>query len=288
MSNRNNEDRLGVTNPGSTPPLDAMAPAESASSPVFNFVAPTEIVDLPSEGKLYPKNSYLHGIDNIEIKYMTAKEEDILTSKSLLKKGKAIDRFLRSVVINKNINIDDLLSGDRAALLVAARISGYGSEYTTNVVCPVCAERSEWSFDLNDAKVIGPENIHPDARLTETGTIIVHLPKLNVDVECRFLNGHDEKRIAKSTEMKKKNRLQETPLTDQLSAIVVSVNGQTDRALLQQLVHNMPAADSRYLRSVYQESSPNVDLTQEFSCVHCGSEGPLEVPFTTSFLWPKR
>lgn len=289
MATRNNEDRLGVIDSGENSPATVVADTtENTSAASFNFVTPTEFVDLPSQGKLYPEGHILRNVDSVEIKYMTAKEEDILTSKSLLKKGKAIDRFLKSVVVDKRINIDDMFVGDRASLLVAARATGYGTEYNTSVVCPACTERTDWTFDLTEANTVGPDNIHGDATLTENGTIVVNLPKLGVNVECRFLNGHDEKRLAKSAEMKKKNRLQETQLTDTFRSFIVSVNGNTDKNIINQLIFNMPALDSRHLRTVYASSTPNVDLTQDFNCDHCGYEGSMEVPFTTDFLWPKR
>jgi len=289
MAMRNNEDRLGVVDSGENSPATVVADTtENTSATSFNFVTPTEFVDLPSKGRFYPEGHVLHNTDSVEIKYMTAKEEDILTSKSLLKKGKAIDRFLKSVVVDKRINIDDFMVGDKAALLVAARATGYGTDYNTSVVCPNCAERGDWSFDLTEAAVVGPDNIHSDASLTENNTIVVRLPKLGVDVECRFLNGHDEKMLAKAAEMKKKNRLQETQLTDLFRSFIVSVNGNTDKNIINQLIFNMPALDSRHLRTVYSESTPNIDLTQEFNCNNCGYEGSMEVPFTTDFLWPKR
>ena len=85
---------------------------------------PTETIDLPSGGKLYPQDSPLSS-GKIEIKYMTAKEEDILTSANLIKKGVVIDRLLDSIIVTEGVGIDDLILGDKNAIMVAARILAY-------------------------------------------------------------------------------------------------------------------------------------------------------------------
>jgi hypothetical protein len=137
---RNNEDRLG-------PPVMEDTSAASVQQPTvpqtagLQFVSPTEFVDLPSGGKFYPEGHPLHGKDTLEIKFMTAKEEDILTSKSLLKKGVAIDRMLQNLIVDNNVKLDYLLSGDKNAILIVSRISGYGSEYAVRLSCPACSQK---------------------------------------------------------------------------------------------------------------------------------------------------
>ena len=129
-----NRDRLGSNTPqNSSPPQQALQ-----ENPGFAFVVPTEFVELPSGGRFYPENHPLHGQSTIEIKQMTAKEEDILTSRTLLKNGVAIDRVIQSLITDKRVNSDSLLVGDRNAILIAARVSGYGNEYNTTVGCPAC------------------------------------------------------------------------------------------------------------------------------------------------------
>ena len=89
---------------------------------------PTEEVTLPSKGLLYPEGSPLkNGV--IEMKYMTAKEEDILTNQNLIERGTVIDKLLQSLIVTP-IDYNDLLVGDKNAILVAARILGYGKDYT--------------------------------------------------------------------------------------------------------------------------------------------------------------
>ena len=141
---RNNNGRTGAV-----PQADApMTETTDVKSPL-HFVAPTEFVDLPSRGLGYDTGHPMHGKDTIEIRYMTAKDEDILTSKTLLKKGIAVERFLDNIIVDKQVKASTLLTGDRNAIIIAARISGYGADYTTQVTSPACSETSQFSYDLN-------------------------------------------------------------------------------------------------------------------------------------------
>jgi hypothetical protein len=118
---RNNDERTGAK---SAPDAPSVVLNKQAAE-TFNFSVPTEFVDMPSKGKYYPKEHPFHNKESVEIKFMTAKEEDILTSRALLKKGIAIDRMLQSILM-ENVDVDSLLVGDKNALVVAARITGYG------------------------------------------------------------------------------------------------------------------------------------------------------------------
>ena len=121
--------------------VGAAAQPAPEQTQTLDFSTPTELVDLPSKGRFYPEGHPLHGQETVEIKFMTAKDEDILTSPSLLKKGIAIDRLIQNVILNKNINVSTLLSGDKSAIMIASRINGFGAEYKTKVVCPSCEEQ---------------------------------------------------------------------------------------------------------------------------------------------------
>ncbi len=267
--------------------LEKEKPAHADPVPTtgFNFSAPTEHVDLPSGGIYYPEGHPLCGKDTVEIKYMTAKEEDILTSQSLLKKGLAIERLLESVILDKNINPKTLLVGDRNAILVATRITGFGSDYETQITCPSCATSTEYSFDLNNVGVSSSDDA--EVETSDTGNFFIDLPTTNVTVEVKLLNGIDEQKLSSLLESKRKNKLQETPLTDHLKSIIVSVNGNSDRSTINQFVSVMPSRDTRHLRSIYAKATPNIDMTFEFDCPSCGANTDVEVPFTVSFLWPK-
>jgi len=282
-----NEERLGLTDSkisdaGATPPLDV-----GTASTGLNFTVPTELVDLPTKGKLYPDDHPLKNVEHLEIRYMTAKDEDILTSPSLLRKGLAVERLLQNILIDKSVNIDDLFVGDKNALIIAARITGYGSEYETNIVCPVCGTHNKRTFELSDLETNFLEAEGEDYKLTDSGTFLIKLPKSKLDVEVRLLNGHDEKQMVADAEKRAKHGLPESTMTEQFKRCLVTVAGSTDRGDIHNFVENMPALDSRFLRKFYNRVAPDVDLRQDFKCSTCSFEERLEVPLTAEFFWPQ-
>ena len=289
---RNNQDRLGAPPAPDTPNQPVKAPVPEQESAPLSFSTPTEFVDLPSKGLLYPEGHPLHKQDTVEIRYMTAKDEDILASRSLLKKGIAIDRLLQNVIVDKKVKIEDMLVGDKNAIVIATRVTGYGSDYVTNVTCPACTANVKHEFDLEDCRVIEGyrELIEVDdsVTMTENGTFVVNLPKLKVDVEVKLLTGADENRYLAMSKQKKKHSVIDSTMTDQLRLFIVSVNGDSSRRIIGQLIENMPASDSRYLRLAYGELMPNVDLTQNFVCEECGHVQEMEVPLSANFFWPGR
>jgi len=280
-----NQDRLGgVQQQDTSPPVQAMN--EDAGG--FSFVVPTEFVELPSGGKYYPPGHPLHGEPAIEIKQMTAKEEDMLTSRTLLKKGVAIDRVISSLIVNKAIDANSLYIGDRNAIIVATRVSGYGNDYSTKVTCPACGANQTYSFDLNDASVFTGD---PDNTMSVTdkqnGTFEVTLPRTNVVVTFKLLTGVDEKRLLRGAETDKKQR-QEHAVTRQLASLIVAVNGDQSVDATRYLIENMPSSDSRHLRLAYKSTAPNIDMTQHFECSECDHEQDMEVPLSADFFWPDR
>jgi len=278
---RNNQDRLG------TVPGGDEAPIQQAEQPL-QFVTPTEFVDLPSKGRYYPPEHPLHNVQMVEIRHMTAKDEDILTSRSLLKKGVAIDRFLQNVLVDKRVRVEDLLIGDKNAIIIASRITGYGAEYEAGISCPSCASAVQFSFNLEECQAMSLDrHDNSDIRATDSGTFIVHADKMGVDVEVRLLTGRDEAYLLQIAEKRRKKKLPETALTDQLRRFIVSVNGQADPGYVDSFIQHMPASDSRKIRTAYQEIIPNVDMNHEFVCSECSFEGEVSVPFGATFFWPQ-
>ena len=270
-----NQDRLGGVHQRDTSP-----PPQAGGG--FSFVVPTEFVDLPSQGRFYPDGHPLHNKDTIEIKQMTTKEEDILTSRNLLKKGVALDRLIQSLIVDKSINPSTLLVGDRNAIIISARVSGYGNKYETNVDCPACETKQKYSFDLNSANIVhGQTRTDLEATDNGDGTITCILPRTEVEVVAKLLTGREEKAL---TNLTKGNNV----ISKQLESIIVSVNGDKTRKAIEYVANNLPSIDSRHLRMVLKEATPNVDLTQEFSCTECGHEQEMEVPLTADFFWPDR
>ena len=292
MSIRNNEDRIGVK-PDANPPVPIVnnntENNDTTSETNFQFTTPTEFVDLPSRGEYYPEDHPLYKQDCVEIRYMTAKDEDILSSKTLLKKGVAIERFLANIFVDKRIKPGNLLVGDKNAIIIASRITGYGSEYKTRILCPVCGTHTEADFDLEEKKTKGAESSDLyDITKTENNTFVVQLPKSEVSVEVKLLYGTDERKLLTVSAQRKKKKLPEVNLTEQFRACMVAVNGHTKRNVIDSFIYSMPALDSRYLRDAMTEVTPNIELKQQFECFSCDYEGEVEVPFTTDFFWPKR
>ena len=284
MTERNNLDRMAGSPQPSPDHPSPMPPA-----PAMQFSVPTEFVELPSEGKHYPEGHPLHGKKAVEIKYMTAKEEDILASTSLIKSGVVFDRFLQSILVDK-IDPNDLLIGDKNAILIASRITGYGAEYLTDVTCPACSAVSKYKFDLTKTTTSnGVDESFYDLFSVEenpSGTFSFSLSQINAVVEVRPLNGHDEKKLSSIAAAKSKNNLQESVVTDGLRSYIVSVNGNSDRAYINQFIEALPARYSRRIRIVYKNIVPQASVQSPYSCAKCNHQQELEVPINIDFFWP--
>lgn len=280
-----NKDRFGTHTP--QPTDTPQQPIEKAFDPL-SFVAPTEFVDLPSRGS-YPKDHPLHGKEVIEMRFMTAKEEDILASQTLLKKGLAIERMLDSLIMDKNIKAQDLLIGDRNALIVAARISGYGANYKTQIGCPSCGSTSHFDFDLTQQHIHeSQENEELGLIKLENGNFKTTMPFSKFNIEFRILDGKDELMMAKLAADKKKMKMNESVLTDQFKLMIVSIEGHTEKTIISRYVDNMPTLDSTKLKACYKVAAPDVKIKNDFECNSCGFQQEMEVPFNTDFFWPNR
>lgn len=279
---RDNEKRSGA---GGQPPMSAL-PSDGGG---LKFTAPSEIVELPSKGKFYPSDHPLHGVTEIEIRYMTAKEEDILTNAAFIKDGTAIDRMVQNIIIAPKVDVSQMLAGDKNALTVAARITGFGAKYETKVRCPACGTTSEYAFDLNEQKVNDCSELPENVKLTPNGTFMISdLPGCEYDVEVRLMVGRDEQALAKNQEKKKKHKLNPTLVTDQLKMIIQSVGGSNQPKDINQFVESMPMVTTKALRKLYKEITPNIDLNQWYECSNCDFAQEMEVPFSTEFFWPKQ
>jgi len=282
---RNDINRVGA------PPASAEAPVtQMQNEKVFDplsFVAPTEFVELPSRGLCYSEDHPLHNQETIEIKFMTAKEEDILSSRALLKKGIAIERFIQSVIVDRKIKAKDLLVGDRNAILIAARVSGYGNIYETQVGCPSCGEKSSFSFDLNNKKVKETEE-NDDVKSLGDGTFQITMPYSKFKTVFRLLTGADEAYLTATAASKKKATKVDSILMEQYERMIASIEGHSDRSIVKKYVENMPTLDSRHLRKCYASVTPDVNIREDFECHSCGHEQEMEVPFGADFFWPDR
>jgi rubrerythrin len=282
-----NEERLRAANVAEVAALVNNPDSVKVNNPV-EISTPTQLVDLPSKGLFYPKDHPWHGKESVEIRFMTAKDEDILVNKSYIQKGIVLDKLLSSLLLDKRVNLDSILLCDKSALIVAARVTGYGSEYSVDISCPSCSQKSKFVFDLEAFT-----NDFPDSEklescqtdLTENGTFIIHLPKSQSKVEFKLLNGFDDKKLVQLAETKKKQNLPDSTLTDQMKQYIVSINDEEDKNIINKYIESMPAFDAKFLRRMYNVISPSVNNKQDFACPRCGENHEMEVPFTSAFFW---
>jgi hypothetical protein len=218
---------------------------------------------------------------------MTARDEDILTSPALLRKGVAIDKFIQNILVDQSIKVSDLLIGDKSAIMVAARVTGYGPEYEVKIVCPECKTENHWTVDLTDYhKYFEKFEQSEHFKLNQDGNFETTLPMSGRNVVVKLLTSRDETRMTNRMNSRKKNNLTETNTTDFLKTIIVSVDQVSNPSDLNEIIGDMPARDSRFLRKHYAALVPTVRLVEDFECMYCGAETETEVPLEATFFWP--
>lgn len=253
---------------------------------ILNFVVPTEFVNLPSKGLFYKSDHSLHNKEAIEIKHISAREIDILSSQSLLKKGVALDRMIESIIVDKTINVPEMLNVDKNAVIVAARVTSFGSAYGAKIECRKCGSTYDADFDLEESERYDFDE--DELEMSENGTFFVTLPQTEVRVECRVLNSKDEKMLEERRAKKERLNLPESFVSDQYKSLIVSLNGVTERGLVDEFVDVMPAADLHFLTRECERLMPTLNYIGDTTCDSCGHGNEVEVPFTTSFFWPER
>lgn len=250
----------------------------------FGFEVPVESAPLPSNGLVYPQESALHMCQTVDIRSMTAREEDILTSRALIKKGTVITELIKSCLIDKRIQVPDMLAGDRNAIMVALRITGYGAEYTVEADCPKCSTRSKQEFNLGEMPIKRLQ-IEPVAK--GQNVFEFKLPVTKKTVNFKFLTGRDEEEINTIQERTKKQGAQaDNIVTNRLQFAIVSIDGKTDRSSINGFIRNMPARDSMSLRKFIDANEPGIDMKGDFDCPSCSEINEVRVPLGASFFWP--
>jgi len=258
---------------------DSVTPTQPVESTKPKYDFPTEIVELPSKGLLYPKDNPLSS-GKIEMKYMTAKEEDILTNQNYIKQGIVLDKLMQSLIVSK-INYDDLVVGDKNAVMVASRILGYGKDYTFEY------EGQEVTIDLSEIqqKFLKEENLVN----SNTNEFKYTLPHSGTEITFKILCTKDEKLIeAEVKGLKKINKSSSPDLSTRLKYMILSVNGDDSKKTIRDFVDNhFLAKDSRAFREYIKEIQPDMDLTFDFYPEDGGEikEG-IKIPIGVTFFWP--
>tara|TARA_R100001594_G_scaffold52966_1_gene86612 strand:+ start:132 stop:881 length:750 start_codon:yes stop_codon:yes gene_type:complete len=239
---------------------------------------PSEVIDLPSEGKLYPEDSPLRE-GKLEVKYMTAKEEDILTSQNLIKKGLVIETLLDSLILTKGVKSEDLVIGDKNALMVAARILAYGPEYPCEITNPNTGKQLTHTFNIANCPFTKlPKGV-------DGNNFEFELPVSKQKITYKLLTSKDERLIGTEIDAVKKLGTQVLPeLTTRLRYIITSIDGNEDRSAINSFVENMLSRDSLSLRQEISKVTPDINLTQEIDIE--GETVKVDIPMTVNFFWP--
>ena len=244
---------------------------------------PTEVIPLPTKGWFYPEGHILSS-GEIEIKQMTAKEEDLLANQELIKKGKVLDKLMESVIVNKSIKIDEILIPDSNAVFIAMRRLAYGDEYDVMVECPRCSAQNKVKINLAEL-LYKPFNF--DEYPKGQNSFTFKLPS-GVTITYKLMNKIDEQSIdAELAQIKKISKENTGELTTRLKYLITSIDGNNDRTAIRKFIEEkMTAKDSLSLRKHIREYNPDVDMTFNFTCSECGIERRLDMPLGSTFLFP--
>ena len=260
--------------------LKALATEQYEETAVESHDFPTELVELPSKGKLYPEGHPLRS-GTIEMKYMTAKEEDILTNQSYIKQGIVLDKLFKALIMTK-VNYNDILLCDKNAIMIAARILGYGKDYTIKVTNPA-GDEIEHTVDLTDLK-----DKEIDWSLISEGetTFPFTLPTSKKQVKIKLLTQGEQNKI--DAEIKSLAKLKkEAGLTTLLKYVIVELEGDTDKTKIRKFVDtNLLAIDSRAIRTFLKQVTPEIDLSLDIPDGESGENFRSELTIGLDFFWP--
>jgi hypothetical protein len=241
------------------------------------FKFPTEVVDLPSKGLVYPADNPLSS-GKIEMKYMTAKEEDILTNQNYIKQGVVLDKLLKSMIVSP-INYDDLIVGDKNAIMIASRILGYGKDYSFKVGDETV------TIDLTECptRYLDEKSITPGVNLFN-----YTFPYSKTEITYKLLTGKDEKEVqAELDGLKKIDKNSSAELSTRLKYMILSVGGDSDKKTIREFVDNyLLARDSKDFREHLRKTQPDIELSASYINSNGESE-VINVPITVTFFWPE-
>ena len=242
-----------------------------------DYKFPTEVVDLPSKGYFYIDGHPLSS-GKVEVKYMTAKEEDILTSQNLIQQGTVIDILLQALIVDKTINVHDLLVGDKNAIMVAARILGYGKEYEFEY------DGEEKSVDLSKLE---PVKLDFSKFTKGENEFSFKLPTSERTITFKLLSGQDEKKIdAELKALEKISKSRSSELTTRLKTMLLSVDGNSEKEYIINFVENeFLSRDSLAFRKHLSTITPDMDMTTTI-VDSSGKETEVTIPVTVRFFWP--
>ena len=247
-----------------------------------NYDFPTEVISLPSQGKCYPESNPLSK-GQVEIKYMTAKEEEILASQNLIRKGVVLDKLFESIIVDKSVNVDDILIGDKNAIMLATRILGYGKDYVIETEDGM-GEKESITVDLSkiQTKEVDFEKLNQENKYqftTSTGVVI----------EYKFLSHGDEKKV--EADIRALDRLNKggvsAEITTRYRHMILSVDGKDDVKSITDFINNkFLTKDTRAFRKELQSLQPDVVMEYEYDNEESGEKETRPIPMGVGFFWP--
>lgn len=267
-----------------------MQPSDEKVKQELGFEIPTLEIDLPSKGRVYPEGSGVANADRVEIYAMTARQEDILTNRALARKGTLITHLLNSAFKMRGLDSRNMLTGDRNAIMVGLRVSGYGQEYNVEVQCPACSEKSKQGFDLAKLPI---QRLGTEPMTAGTNRFEWKLPVTKSRVHFKFLTGADEEELSMVQDQQRKAGLSPDSsnlITEGLKAVIVAIekNGEMveDRPFIDRFVRYMPAFDSKSLRKHMADNEPSVIMKGRMVCPFCAEASEVDMPLGADFFWP--
>lgn len=262
----------------------APLPTRDKLSPLgISFVVPTEMVKLPTAGKFYSSSNPLKNIEEVEIRHMTAKEEDILSGLGAETQDNLYNKLINELLVEESYSADDFCEEDKTALLLSARATGYGPDYSINDICLACGEFTKFTFDLKKTEVIQPE-LENFVYNQDMDEYILKLPVSELEITIKSFGEEDVKFLDKERNQKEKYNIEYNYTTSYLKRIIISVEGHTDPEIIDKLVNVMPAADAKLLNQFYNNCRPRLSTSQEVSCEKCGATSRKEVPVSWAFF----
>ena len=243
---------------------------------------PTQKIELPSKGLIYPEDNPLSS-GFIELKYPTAKEEDILTNTNLVNKGTAVKEFINSLIVDKSVKQNTMIMGDRNKMIFAGRIMAYGSQYVTEITCRNCGTSNEIELNLNEFEDVKID----ETKLNRENEFDFALPNSKVNITYKILTVSDEDTIDTiSKRLGKKFKGNTHENTNRLKQTIIAIEGDRDKSKIAEFIDLMPTKDTLALREEIRKNSPNIDLTLSYDCEQCSYEGEAQLPLGVGFFWP--
>ena len=253
----------------------------------LSFIASTETVELPTKGLYYPIDSPLYDVAEVEVKHMTAKEEDILSSLTAVNSKELFTRIVQSILVKPDVDANLFCEQDLTAILLSARATCFGKNFVMSELCLGCGTMADFEFDLSKREVTNPNEgkVEYDPH---TNSIELMLPALEMKVKAKILSDDDVDALDREKAKKEELGIEYNRTTSFLKACIIAVQGYNDETLIRELVENMPAIDALYLKEKYLDFRPKLNTMQEVACQSCGAINRREVPASWAFFRPDK